>query len=66
MKISFATYSFVAILSILMLTGFTCSKHAPDKTLNEATSDAGKNSIAVPQEQMSDQVSSSDSTSVTH
>ena len=55
MKVSIIRYSFVAILSVLMLTGFTCSKHVPEK--------APENSV--PQDEMTtDQTTSSDATPV--
>lgn len=65
MKNSVAAYSVVAILSLLLFTGFTCSKHSPEKSLEPAT-EANKDSASVPQDQLTDQTSSGDSTTVTH
>ena len=61
MKISVLRYSLVAVLSFLMLTGFTCSKHVPEKAPEEVTTE-GSDSNSVPQDQMSDQTTSGDVT----
>ena len=64
MKISVIRYSLVAILSVLTLTGFTCSKHTPEKA-PEVSTEENKDNSAVPQDQMTDQTSSGDATSAT-
>jgi hypothetical protein len=61
MKISVFKYSFIAALSFLMLTGFTCSKHVPEKAPEEVTTE-GSDSSSVPQDQMTDQTTSGDTT----
>lgn len=61
MKISVIRYSLVAVLSLLMLSGFTCSKHVPEKAPEEVTTE-NADSTSVPQDQMSDQTTSGDST----
>ncbi len=53
MKIAVSTCSLVAVLSFLMLTGFTCSKHVPEKAPEALSSDT-TNANSVPQDQMSD------------
>lgn len=60
MKISVVKLSLVGILSLLMLTGFTCSKHVPEKTPDQT----GSSGNSIPQEQMSDQTVSGDTTPV--
>ncbi|MBC7457201.1 MAG: hypothetical protein H7235_02905 [Bdellovibrionaceae bacterium] len=62
MKISVIRYSLVAVLSFIMLTGFTCSKHVPEKAPEEVTTEENKDSSSVPQDQMSDQITSGDTT----
>lgn len=62
MKISVVRYSLVAVLSLLMLTGFTCSKHVPEKAPEDVTTE-GSDSAAVPQEQMSENTDQSLTTS---
>ena len=64
MKISVTTYSLVAVLSLLMLTGFTCAKHVPEKPPEEVTTEENTDSTSVPQDQMSDQTTSGDATPV--
>ena len=61
MKISVSTYSLVALLSLIMLTGFTCSKHVPEKAPEVPSSEA-TDAESVPQEQMSDSTTSGDVT----
>lgn len=61
MKISVLRYSLVAVLSLLMLTGFTCSKHVPEKPPEDVTTE-GNDSSSVPQDQMTDQTTSGDAT----
>lgn len=55
MKISVVKLSLVGILSLLMLTGFTCSKNVPVKAPDQSEN-------SVPQDQMSDQTVSGDAT----
>ncbi len=57
MKFSVIKSSFVIMLSMLMLTGFTCSKHIPEKAPENITENP------VPQDQMTtDQTTSGDNT----
>jgi hypothetical protein len=61
MKISVSTYSLVTVLALITLTGFTCSKHVPEKAPEMTTSETtGENSV--PQDQMTDQTTSGDAT----
>mgnify|MGYP000895516799 CR=1 FL=1 len=61
MKISVIKSSFVVVLSLLMLTGFTCSKHVPEKTPENTSNNT------VPQDQMTtEQTTSGDATPVTN
>ncbi len=64
MKISSGPYFLVAILSFFLLSGFTCSKHAPEKAPEIISSKSQENG-AVPQDQMTDQTTSGDGTTTT-
>lgn len=63
MKISI--FTLVAVLSFITLTGFTCSKHVPEKMPETTSTTENKETGAVPQDQMTDQSNPAPSTEPT-